>query len=443
MKRILQLPLFIIIISFLFQGCKDEVNFPPTVMDSVPASQLSSRMAVEWMQLTYEIIKFQDILAPICSRFYGYCGITIYEAVYRGIPGHKSLGGQLKEMPEMPKPSEEVYDWLSVMIGAINLVAKSTLHEPHNHSIGLIDELYNRHVQERVENIDAATVARSLSYGEQIGNAIIEWSNSDNFYLGHNTPYTAPSRIENPSFWEPTAPGEFFIEPYLGNNRPFCLPKPDACFVPLGIEFDTVPGTFFYLDGLEVLEKSRNLTQDERNIALFWQDKTGTGQPPGHWMSIASNMAIRFDLTLDTAVKLYALMGAAMRDAFISAWESKMRTNLLRPQTYIRDYLGEPNWNTFIPTPPWPDYTSGHSVGSGAASLILTHVLGDNISFVDSTHDNQPGLRNRTFNSFYHAAEESSWSRLYGGIHYRRAIEHGVQQGRLVALHVLNTMRFE
>lgn len=444
MKKTIQSGFIFLTISFLFVSCNSEnIITPPPVINSVPASQLSSKMAVEWLQLSYEVVKFQDIPAPICSRFYGYIGITVYEAIHKGIPGHKSLAGQLNEMPEMPQPAEVVYDWLSVMIGALNVVSRETLFEPHSYSIGLIDELYNRQVQERKDSVAAEIVDRSLNYGVQIGNAIVDWANTDNFLALHNTPYTAPPRSENPSFWEPTAPGADYIEPYLGQNRPFCMPTGDYCFVPLGITFDTLPGTFFYLDGLEVLEKSQSLNQDERNIALFWEDKTGTGQPPGHWMSITNNMVLRFNLNLAEAGKLYALMGVSTRDAFISAWESKLRINLLRPKTYIRNYLGEPNWNEFINTPPWPDYTSGHSVGSGAASTILTHFLGDNIQFVDSTHDNQPGRRNRTFNSFYHAAEESSWSRLYGGIHYRRAIEHGVQQGRLVAQVVLGKIKFE
>jgi hypothetical protein len=444
MKKSLQSGLISFAVLFLLISCNSENTIsPPPEINSVPATQLTSGMAVEWVKLSYEIVKFQDIPAPTCSRYYGYIGVTIYEAVHKGIPNHKSLAGQLNEMPQMPQPSNEEYDWLSVMIGALNVVSRELLIDPHSYSLGLIDELYDRQIQERKDSVGNDITERSLSYGKQIGEAIVLWAGSDNFDAAHSLPYTAPPRTENPANWEPTAPGADFIEPYLGQNRTFSMPSSDYCFVPLGIQFDTVPGSFFYLDGMEVLEKSQTLTQDERNISLFWEDKTGTGQPPGHWMSITNNMVTRFNLNLAEAAKLYALMGASTRDAFISAWESKLRINLLRPKTYIRHYLGQPNWNEFINTPPWPDYTSGHSVGSGAASTILTYVLGDNIQFVDSTHENQPGRRNRTFNSFYHAAEESAWSRLYGGIHFRRAIEHGVQQGRLVAQVVLGNIKFE
>lgn len=433
------------LLSIILLSCKTDhtIIAPPPAPNSPPATELSSKSAVDWISLAYEIVTFEDIPAPTCSRFYGYLGITIYEAVHRGIPGHRSLANQLKEMPALPEPRAEVYDWLAVMVGALNVVSREVLFEPHPYSLSMIDELYERHKSERTEIVGSEIAERSLEYGKTLGSAIVQWSHSDNFLATHTMPYTPPSRDENPANWEPTAPGEAAIEPYLGTNRPFCMQAPDICTVPIGIPFDTIPGTFFYLDALEVLEKSQNLTIEERNIALFWQDKSGTGQPPGHWMSITNNMVERFELPLSEASKLYALMGAAIRDAFISAWETKYRVNLLRPKTYIRDYLNEPDWTEFIPTPPWPDYPSGHSVVSGAASLVLTYFLGDNISFVDSTHGNDPGLRNRTFNSFYHAAEESSWSRLYGGIHYRRAIEHGLQQGRLVGLVVLNTIRFE
>jgi hypothetical protein len=193
---------------------------------------------------------------------------------------------------------------------------------------------------------------------------------------------------------------------------------------------------------MEVLQKLQNLTFDEMNIAFFWEDKNGTGQPPGHWVSITNIIVNQFSLKLDEAVKIYALVGAAIRDAFISCWESKYRVNLLRPKTYIREYLSEPNWNPIVVTPPFPEYTSGHSVVSGAVSEVLTWRFGDNVAFTDSTHGNQPALRNRDFTSFYHAADEAAWSRLYGGIHFRSGIINGVDQGRQVGQEVINTINF-
>jgi hypothetical protein len=439
----------LIFFTLIIQSCSDdvlnEVIVPkpgPDIVQSPPASGFESTNAIQWMSLTYEIVAFETIPAPVCSRLYGYSGIAIYESVYRGIEGAHSLSGQLKEMPEMPSPENKKYDWLSVMAATLKIIVSGILYEPTQHSLDLVNDLYTNQIEARKDSVGEEIVNRSVSFGEQIGNAIIEWSNSDNFLSTRNLPYEPPSRSINPAYWEPTLPGQHALEPFLRFQRPFCLTSANMCAIPLGFPFDTIPGTSFYNEGMEVLEKVANLTTDEMNIAFFWEDKSGTGQPPGHWVSITNIAVSQFALKLDEAAKVYALVGSAIRDAFISCWEAKYRVNLLRPKTYIRDYLGEPGWNPIVVTPPFPEYTSGHSVVSGAVSYVLTWRFGDNVAFTDSTHGNQPGLRNRDFTSFYNAADEAAWSRLYGGIHYRSAILNGIQQGRMVGQHVFNTINF-
>jgi len=448
MKMFFYIPVLILLL-LIVQSCSDDVinevinpEPEPANVESPPASSFESTNAIEWMSLAYDIVAFETIPAPVCSRLYGYSGIAIYESVYRGIKGARSLSGQLKEMPEMPPPENEKYDWLSVMAATMKIIVSGILYQPTQHSLDLINGLYTNQIETRKDSVDEDIVNRSVSFGEQIGNAIIEWSNSDNFLSTRDLPYEPPPRSINPAFWEPTLPGQHALEPYLRFQRPFCLTSANMCAIPLGFPFDTIPGTSFYNEGMEVLVTSDTLTPEQMNIAFFWEDKSGTGQPPGHWVSITNIIVNQFALKLDEAAKVYALVGAAIRDAFISCWEAKYRVNLLRPKTYIRDYLGKPNWNPIVVTPPFPEYTSGHSVVSGAVSHILTWRFGDNVAYTDSTHENQPGLRNRSFNSFYEAAEEAAWSRLYGGIHYRSAILNGIEQGRLVGQEVLNTINF-
>jgi PAP2 superfamily len=438
---------FILFISALliFISCKDGVVTEITLPENQapPTSNFDSKFPVQWMGLMFDIVTLEDIPAPICSRLYGYCGLSIYESVRNGIPNSRSLAGQLRDMPAMPTPDNKTYDWPTVLAATIKVVSSNILYEPQQFSLDMIDNLYNDQIAQRKASVDQVIIDRSIAYGEQIGNKIIEWSNSDWFLQTRGWTYTSPSRENHPEYWEPTSPGIEALEPYLGMQKPFCMETQNQCSVPLGIVFDTIPGSPFYQDADEVLQKSHNLTTEEKNIAFFWEDKTGTGQPPGHWVSITNNMVQRFQLKLDESAKLYALVGATIRDAFISAWETKYRVDLLRPKTYIRDFLGEPNWEPLVNTPPFPEYPSGHSVVSGGVSKILTVWFGDNIAFTDSTHNNQPGLRNRNFNSFNDAALEAAWSRLYGGIHFRHAILNGIDQGRLVANVVMNTIRFQ
>ena len=125
-----------------------------------------------------------------------------------------------------------------------------------------------------------------------------------------------------------------------------------------------------------------------------------------------------------------------MADAFISCWDEKYRSNLIRPETLINKYIDE-NWTPILQTPPFPEYTSGHSVVSGAAAVVLTDIFGDNFSFNDDT-ETPYGLPIRPFNSFNEASAEAAISRMYGGIHYRAAVEVGLDQGRKLGKYVVN-----
>ena len=102
----------------------------------------------------------------------------------------------------------------------------------------------------------------------------------------------------------------------------------------------------------------------------------------------------------------------------------------MRPETYINKYIDE-NWLPLLQTPPFPEYTSGHSVISNAASVALTKLFGDNYAFTDST-ETEFGMPVRSFKSFDDVAAEASVSRIYGGIHYRPAVEVGAKQGKLL-----------
>jgi hypothetical protein len=126
-------------------------------------------------------------------------------------------------------------------------------------------------------------------------------------------------------------------------------------------------------------------------------------------------------------------------DGFISCWDEKYRSKLIRPETYINEYIDE-DWVPVLQTPPFPEYTSGHSVISAASAVTLTKLFGENFSFLDST-EVEFGLTARSFNSFVEASEEAAVSRLYGGIHYRPAIDDGIIEGRSLGNYVMEKIK--
>ena len=117
-------------------------------------------------------------------------------------------------------------------------------------------------------------------------------------------------------------------------------------------------------------------------------------------------------------------------DSFISCWDEKYRSNVVRPETYINQYIDK-NWVPLLQTPPFPEYTSGHSVVSSASAEVLTKLFGSNFSFSDST-ELEFGIPVRQFKSFVNAAEEASMSRFYGGIHYMPSIVNGMKEGKKI-----------
>jgi hypothetical protein len=161
-----------------------------------------------------------------------------------------------------------------------------------------------------------------------------------------------------------------------------------------------------------------------------------TATPPGHSLAIATQVLRQERAPLSLAAETYAKIGMALADSFVACWKTKFETNVPRPITYIRQHIdatwNDPDVTDPLITPPFPEYTSGHSVEAQAAADILTSLFGENYRFTDATHTDL-GMPPRTYPSFAAFAEEAAISRLYGGIHYRYAIEQGMAQGLCVA----------
>jgi len=240
-----------------------------------------------------------------------------------------------------------------------------------------------------------------------------------------------------PGLWVPTPPGfQRALQPSWGNNRPMGLNGALSCDPGPPPEFSTNSGSAFFGEALEVYETVSTLSSAQREIALFWSDDPGqTGTPPGHSVSILTQLLRARDRSLADAAIAYARLGVAVCDAFIACWRVKYRHNLLRPITYIQSVI-DPSFGAAMPliTPPFPEYTSGHSVQSAAAAEVLIATFGD-VAFTDHTHDAR-GLAPRSFGSISAFAQEAAISRLYGGIHYRSAIERGLEQGRCIGRRV-------
>jgi hypothetical protein len=199
---------------------------------------------------------------------------------------------------------------------------------------------------------------------------------------------------------------------------------------------------------MEVFDTKKTLTTDQEATVWFWDDNPFVTvhqghlvyakkkvSPAGHWMGITEIAINQSGADLEKAITAYTLVSIGMADAFISCWDEKYRSDLIRPVTYINRHI-DPTWEPYLQTPPFPEYTSGHSVVSASASMMLTELFGDGFAYRDDVLERY-GQSPRLFKSFIDAANEAAFSRLYGGIHYRPGIEVGVSQGRKVAQTVI------
>ena len=432
---------FILLILFISSCQKEETNNNTKTGD---ATQYSSDIAVEWMEIFRTIAKTEKLNPPRASRLYSYAGITLYESVVSGMSGYKSLDNQLKGFTEVPLSTNTDLDYSIVANDALYVIAKNLLPTLSIASNKLIEDKKAAFIESKRNTINSTVLNNSIERGRKIGNYILQWANQDNSNGLFTRAYTTPSRIGHPEFWQPTdAVNIHPLEPYWSEVRPFAMTNAQSCYVASAIPFSTTVGSAFYNQAMEVVTVKENLTTEQANIAVWWADVPGaTSTPAGHWVSIENIIAKQKNLNLAQAAEMYALVGITLGDAFISCWESKYKVNLLRPKTYIQEFIaGQANWEPTWQTPPFPEYTSGHSVCSGAAATMLTHLFGT-LTFTDDTNTSF-GINQRTFTSFNEAAQEAAISRLYGGIHYREAIELGLQQGGLVAQAAINTIHLK
>ncbi len=395
------------------------------------ADEFGAEVATTWFDKSLELVKATPGFSPpVTSRALAYAGLTLYEALVPGMDGFRSLGGTLPGLATLPATGRNrAYDWPTVANAALAAVLRGLFPSAQS---AVVNALETRLEDSLRPSLPLGVFARSVERGREVASAVFEWSTSDGGherYLRSFPPYEPPV---GPGLWVPTPPGFLpALQPFWGSNR--CLAIAGGADCPPGDHppYSEDPGSPFYAEALEVYETVQDLTPEQEVIASFWSDDPGaTATPPGHSISIATQVLRREGASLARAAEAYAKVGIAVCDAFVACWHQKYRYNLLRPVTYIRR-LFDPAWLSVLVTPPFPEYTSGHSVQSGAAFQVLTDLFGEGYAFVDHTHDER-GFAPRSFGSFFEAAEEAAISRLYGGIHFRSAIVNGVTQGKCI-----------
>ncbi|MGW9684177.1 vanadium-dependent haloperoxidase [Flagellimonas sp. 2504JD1-5] len=397
-------------------------------------------------------VMIHDIFSPpVASRIYAYPNVAAYEILAQKNDDYNSLQGQVTDLSAVPQPENKAnINWdLAALIAHIDLSKRLIFSEDRIETFR--DSLYDKWEDQNPTEFEA-----SKAYGLKVADHIAAWMDKDNYKQTRTMPkFTVDS--EDPSRWQPTPPSYMDgIEPHWSKIRPFVIDSANQFKPTPPPPFSMEKDSDFYKEVVEVYDISNEITakgdeSEEIQIAKFWDCNpyvsvtrghlmfaTKKITPGAHWIGIAKIAARKTDADFAKAVYAYTKTSIAIADAFISCWDEKYRSSLIRPETLINEHIDD-SWEPVLQTPPFPEYTSGHSVASGAAAMALTSVFGDDFAFDDDT-EVPYGLPVRSFKSFKAAADEAAISRMYGGIHYRAAVEIGVNQGRSLGQFVVDNL---
>jgi membrane-associated phospholipid phosphatase len=409
------------------------------------ADELHSVIASTWFELLYDVVKAERTPPPEASRVYGITAVALYESIVAGTKENRSLVGQLNGLISVPEPEKnKEHHWLTVANAAIANTIRGLYPVMSPASFEAINKLEQRFASLYQAHGPAEEYERSVTYGQAVATAILEWAATDELSIYDNCPY-APLPVAGA--WEPTPPlfNPNPLQPCWGLIRPMVLTSGEECAPPGHPRFSAAVSSDFFAAGFEVYNVVSGLTDEQKTIADYWSDAAGaTGTPPGHWIAIVSQIARKDGLSLAEAAEAYARVGIVVHDAFIGCWNTKYVYNLQRPVTYINDNI-DGGWMPYIVTPNFPSYTSGHSTQSGAAASVLTDMFGVK-KFRDTTHIDHglmPLQKPRTFESFYDAAAEAAVSRLYGGIHFQFDNDDGLASGECIGQAIQERVSFK
>ncbi|MBX9892086.1 MAG: vanadium-dependent haloperoxidase [Chitinophagaceae bacterium] len=388
-------------------------------------------------QALTDVIVYDILTPPVASRLYAYTNLAYYEALRSTEDSSYSYLPLLKGFDSLTNlPAKGSVDHRLAASMAFMKVAKALAFSKD--SIKNKEKVILAEFQELSSTIQQA----SLTWADTVAAHILKRAALDNYKLTRGMPKY--SVFGEKGKWVQTPP-EYAdaTEPHWRLIKPLLLDSASV-FKPVAPPaYDLSPGSRYYQELKEVYDVSKNITPEQDTIAQYWDDNPFVTKhaghftyankkitPVGHWigmLAIFSRMTVSSELKTAQA---YAIVAAAIFDGFIACWDEKFRSSTVRPITVIREAF-ESEWNSLLQTPPFPEYTSGHSVISAAAATTATAIFGTALAFHDTTEVKYLNM-SRKFASIEQAADEAGISRLYGGIHFRSAIEQGKKQGNQV-----------
>jgi hypothetical protein len=453
MKNIFRMIILLVALS----GAAMPAGFAQREVQSMLTGDMRPSIFAITMVMVHDVVD-----PPAASRYYAYIMLGAYDLVSQHDPAIVPPAAFIRHYPATPivagggvdghssKGADTAYDYRIAAAYSILETGRQMLPSGYmleDEEKKFVQRLQDMHIPQRL-------IDRSLAVARAATGKVIGWSGSDGYsrlsaMLGYS-----PKKTD--SSWYPTPPAYIeAVEPHWRTIRPMVIDSSDQFMPPRLTPFSKDTGSAFYRLVMEVYTISKDTgarSVYERTIAGFWDCNpfavTTSGHmaiglkkisPGGHWMDIAGNAALVAHLDLDQTIEAETLVAVTLMDAFIACWEEKYKSDRIRPETYINRYI-DPRWQPYLQTPPFPEYTSGHSVISTSSAEVLTYLFGERLDYTDNAEE-LFDIAPRTFHSFREAAVEATFSRLYGGIHYRDAVVSGQVQGKAVGDYIVEQLQ--
>ena len=399
-----------------------------------------------------EVVKFVGFAPIVASRNYTYANIAAYECIVAGYPAeYYSLGGQLNGFKiDVNRFRGQQIDYEFASMLAFCKVGEAVTF-PEGSMKEYVDSL-KRNAKDK--GMPDGIFDRSLELSDSVSNAVLAWSRKDNYAQTRSASRYVV--IDTPGRWVPTPPAyASALEPHWNEIRTMVMDSADQFAAPRPIPFNIIDKNGpYYKQVMAVKTVVDSLNDEQKHIAEFWDDLGGKlnvvghiqfitkkFSPPGHWMNIVGIAAQKAKASFRKTVAAYTLTSICMFDAFIECWHVKFRDNTVRPETVINKYMDQ-DWRPYLQTPPFPEYTCGHSTVSAASAEALTKMFGDNFNYTDSS-ELEFGIKNRSFPSFRQAAEENNLARFYGGIHFHPSCLVSTAAGKQVGSYIIGKLKME
>ena len=399
-----------------------------------------------------EVVMGNNFSPIVASRNYLYAAIAGYEAMAAGYPDkYYSLAGQLHGLNDVPRPAAGK----TINFELASLLSYCKLGEAVTFPAGSMDyyvdslkELAGKH------GMSSEELKNTIAYSDALSDAIMDWSKKDKYAETRSA--SKYNVIDIPGRWVPTPPAYAeAMEPHWNEIRSLVIDSANQFVPPPPPKFDmTDKKSKYYYEIMLIKNAIDSLTPEQAHIANFWDDNpfklnvsghvmfgTKKFSPPGHWMSIVGIAAEKAKADFAETVYAYAITAIAQFDSFIHCWDEKYRSNYARPETVINQYL-DPNWHPILQTPPFPEYTCGHSTVSASNAEALTYVFGDNFAYTD-TSELEFGINSRSYTSFRQAAVENNWARFYGGIHFHNSCIVSTEYGKKVGDYIIDKLKMK